>query len=223
MANTKGPPSDEPDNSGTTSTTRGILSLVLFVYLFGLWAVMASPLGGSYSSELSNRLLGVLQLYTQPLQLDVRSVPYYLYSGDPVDYEHLFRVELTSPSGETSVYTVPGDELGSGVRDPYRYQRLAKVVASQAEMGADTIPAEITKGIGQYFVKHAGGGKASVQCIRRRPQPLVLEFDGLVFSEDARDASYEDILYRSTVLVDSRGDFQVIKEMAAEHSAPTTN
>ncbi len=213
-------PSHSTDEVSLSPNTRGVISLVLFIYLFGLWVVMSSSLGGSYSSQLHERLMGVLQLYTEPLNLNVRSLPYYLYHGDQLDYEHFFRVEVTSPSGETTVYQVPGDQLGTGPADPYRYSRLAKLLAAEATIGGDTVPAEIAQGIGKYFLQQAGGGRVSLECIRRTPQPLMLEMDGRRYAADARDVSYEEPVYRATVLVDSQGAFQVIKEMAAEHSAP---
>lgn len=211
---------DSPNDGGLSSGTRSVISLVLFIYLFGLWVVVSSSLGGSHSSRLHEKVLPLFQLYTEPLNLEVRDSPYNLYSGMTTDYEHFFRVEVTSPSGEVTTHNVPGPMLGSGLNDSYRYERLAKIVALQAEMNDDTIPAEITKGIGQYFLRQTGGGKASIQCIRRRPQPMELEIDGQLYSADPRDASYENVLYRATVLVDSEGAFQLIKEMATEHVAP---
>jgi len=200
--------------------TRSVISLVLFVYLFGLWVVVSSSLGGGYSSLLHEKLLNLFQLYTEPLNLEVRASPYSLYSGTPADYEHFFRVEVSSPNGETNTYEVPGPMLGSGPRDPYRYQRLAKIVALQAEISDDTLPAEITKGIGQYFLRSTGSDKVSIRCIRRRPQPMELEIDGQIFASNPKDPSYESELYRATVLVDPEGSFQLIKEMATEHVAP---
>ena len=208
------------DEQGLSPTTRSIFSLLLFVYLFGMWVVVSSSLGGAYSSQLHEKLLNLFQLYTEPLNLEVRASPYNLYSGTPADYEHFFRVEVTNPAGEVQTYTVPGPELGSGLKDPYRYERLAKIVGVQAEVDDATIPAEISKGIGQYFLRQAGGGKVLIECVRRRPQPMELEIDGQQFAADPRDASYENVLYRATVLVDSEGAFQVIKEMATEHVAP---
>ncbi len=169
---------------------------------------------------LHEKLLNLFQLYTEPLNLEVRASPYSLYSGTPSDYEHFFRVEVNAPTGETNTYEVPGPMLGSGPRDPYRYQRLAKIVGLQAEISDDTLPAEITKGIGQYFLRQTGSNKVSIRCIRRRPQPMELQIDGQVYAADPKDPSYETELYRATVLVDSEGSFQLIKEMAAEHVAP---
>lgn len=220
MSKSKSPPPSPPESEVASPAARSIISLVLFAYLFGLWVVVSSSLGGGYSSMLHEKLLNLFQLYTEPLNLEVRVSPYNLYSGTPADYEHFFRVEATTPSGETETYEVPGPMLGSGPRDPYRYQRLAKIVGLQAEISDDTLPAEITKGIGQYFLRQTGSSKVSIRCIRRRPQPMELNIDGQVFAADPKDPSYETELYRATVLVDPEGSFQLIKEMAAEHVAP---
>lgn len=220
MPSTKPPAGESPDFAGLSPKTRSVISLVLFVYLFGLWVVVSSSLGGGYSSLLHEKLLNLFQLYTEPLNLEVRASPYSVYSGTPTDYEHFFRVEATSPEGEPQTYTVPGSMLGSGLKDPYRYERLAKIVGMQAEINDDTLPAEITKGIGQYFLRQTGSPKVSISCIRRRPQPMELQIDGQVFHENPRDPSYETELYRATVLLDSEGSFQLIKEMATEHVAP---
>lgn len=220
MSKSKSPPANASDTEVASPATRSVISLVLFVYLFGLWVVVSSSLGGGYSSMLHEKLLNLFQLYTEPLNLEVRASPYSLYSGTPSDYEHFFRVEVNAPTGETNTYEVPGPMLGSGPRDPYRYQRLAKIVGLQAEISDDTLPAEITKGIGQYFLRQTGSNKVSIRCIRRRPQPMELQIDGQVYAADPKDPSYETELYRATVLVDSEGSFQLIKEMAAEHVAP---
>lgn len=220
MSKSKSPPTEPSESEVASPGTRSAISLVLFAYLFGLWVVVSSSLGGGYSSLLHEKLLNLFQLYTEPLNLEVRASPYSLYSGTPADYEHFFRVEVKTPSGETEMYQVPGPMLGSGLRDPYRYERLAKIVALQAEISDDTLPAEITKGIGQYFLRSTGGDKVSIRCIRRRPQPMQLEIDGQVYAADPRDSSYETELYRATVLIDPEGSFQLIKEMAAEHVAP---
>lgn len=220
MSKTKSPPTNPSDSEVVSPATRSVISLVLFVYLFGLWVVVSSSLGGGYSSLLHEKLLNLFQLYTEPLNLEVRASPYSMYSGTPADYEHFFRVEVSSPNGENNTYEVPGPMLGSGPRDPYRYQRLAKIVALQAEISDDTLPAEITKGIGQYFLRQTNSNKVSISCIRRRPQPMELQIDGQVYAADPKDPSYESELYRATVLVDPEGSFQLIKEMAAEHVAP---
>ncbi|MEW4560932.1 hypothetical protein AB1K70_00290 [Bremerella sp. JC770] len=220
MSKSKSPPPNPADSEVASPGTRSVISLVLFVYLFGLWVVVSSSLGGGYSSLLHEKLLNLFQLYTEPLNLEVRAAPYSLYSGTPADYEHFFRVDVSSPNGEASTYEVPGPMLGSGPRDPYRYQRLAKIVALQAEISDDTLPAEITKGIGQYFLRATGSDKVSIRCIRRRPQPMELEIDGQIFASNPKDPSYESELYRATVLVDPEGSFQLIKEMATEHVAP---
>ncbi|PQO40300.1 hypothetical protein C5Y96_01635 [Blastopirellula marina] len=220
MSKSKSPPATTPDSEVASPATRSFISLALFAYLFGLWVVVSSSLGGGYSSLLHEKLLNLFQLYTEPLNLEVRASPYSLYSGTPADYEHFFRVEVSTPSGETETYEVPGPMLGSGPRDPYRYQRLAKIVGLQAEISDDTLPAEITKGIGQYFLRQTGSSKVSIRCIRRRPQPMELTIDGQVFAADPKDPSYETELYRATVLVDPEGSFQLIKEMATEHVAP---
>ncbi|PQO29296.1 hypothetical protein DTL21_24790 [Bremerella cremea] len=201
-------------------TSRGIVSLVLFIYLFGMWVVVSSSLGGRHSSPVQEKLLRFFELFTEPLNLGVRSSPYALYTGQSSDYEHFFRIEATTPEGETKTYQVPGPMLGSGLSDPYRYQRLAKIVAVQAEVSDDTIPAEITKGIGQYFIRLTGQRKVAIQCIRRRPQPMDLHIEGQQFSDDPRDASYEDVIYRAQVWVDELGAIEHIKEMATEHVAP---
>lgn len=220
MSKSKSPPASPPESEVASPAARSIISLVLFAYLFGLWVVVSSSLGGGYSSMLHEKLLNLFQLYTEPLNLEVRASPYNMYSGTPADYEHFFRVEVSTPSGEAETYEVPGPMLGSGPRDPYRYQRLAKIVGLQAEISDDTLPAEITKGIGQYFLRQTGSSKVSIRCIRRRPQPMELSIDGQVFAADPKDPSYETELYRATVLVDPEGSFQLIKEMAAEHVAP---
>ncbi|MBI1248092.1 hypothetical protein GC197_09650 [bacterium] len=220
MASNNPPSSDSSDSDSLGSTTRSILSLVLFIYLFVMWVVVSSSLGGNHASLAQDKLLPLFQPLTETLNLDVRASPYNLYSGNPEDYEHFFRIELTNPAGQVQTYQVPGPMLGSGLKDPYRYERLAKIVAMQAEISEDRIPAEICMGIGEYFLRQAGGGKVSLQCIRRRPQPMQLDIDGQQYSPDPRDASYEDIKYRATVLVDSEGAFQLIKQMADEHVAP---
>ncbi|RCS51870.1 hypothetical protein DTL42_09935 [Bremerella cremea] len=210
-----------PSADGVLSpTARGIVSLVLFIYLFGVWVVVSSSLDDSHSSPVHEKLLNFFRLYTEPLNLEVRAAPIPLYSGRPTDYEHFFRVELATDSGETQIYQVPGPELGSGLNDPYRYQRLAKIVGMQAEAGEDTIPAEITKGIGQYFIRLTGQRKLAIECVRRRPQPMELLIDGQQFAADPRDASYEDVLYRAQVWLDDHGAVEHIKEMATEHVAP---
>ena len=220
MSSKKDHAASELPDGVLSQNSRGIVSLVLFIYLFGMWVVVSTSLGGQHSSPLHEKLLNFFQLYTAPLNLEVRASPYALYTGLPSDYEHFFRVELSSPSGETETYEVPGPMLGSSIGDPYRYERLAKIVAVQAEYGEDTIPAEITTGIGQYFIRQAGGGKVAIQCIRRRTQPMDLEIDGQKYAADPRDPSYENVVYRAQVWVDSQGAFEHIKEMATEHVAP---
>ncbi|PQO47075.1 hypothetical protein [Blastopirellula marina] len=220
MSSKKDHSASESSDLVLSQNSRGVVSLVLFIYLFGLWVVVSSSLGGQHSSPLHEKLLNFFQLYTAPLNLEVRDSPYALYTGMPTDYEHFFRVELTTPSGEIETHNVPGPMLGSSLGDPYRYERLAKIVAFLAELGEDTGPAEITTGIGQYFIRQAGGGKVAIQCIRRRTQPMDLDIDGRKYSADPRDASYENVVYRAQVWVDAQGAFEHIKEMATEHVAP---
>jgi len=211
---------DEPTSPEIDSTTKGVISLLLFIHLFVLWVVMSTGTSMLHTSMLQDRLVGLFRPYTQPTNLEIQSAPYHLFSGRPDEYEHFFRVEHTSDSGDQTTYQVPGPELGGSWKDPYRYNRLAQLLSIQAELNDDTIPAEIVNGIGQYFIRRAGGGKVSVSCIRRNPQPMELVQDGQEFHADPRDASYENQTYRATVLFDSEGKFQVVKEMAAEHVAP---
>lgn len=210
----------QAESDGLGSNTRGIISLVLFVYLFCMWVVLSSVLGGPFSSPLQGKLLGFFGRVTQPLNLEVQSLPYYLFSGLSNDYEHFFRVEVAGPSGDISMHQVPGPELGSGLRDAQRYRRLAAIASLEAELGGDAVPAEVASGIGQYFLRSAGGGKVTVTCIRREPQPRDLELDGRIYLEDATDPSYETEMYTAVVLLDDQGSIQVIKQMAAEHVAP---
>ncbi|PQO38574.1 hypothetical protein [Blastopirellula marina] len=220
MSSKKDTIASPPADGVLSPTSRGIVSLILFIYLFGLWVVVSSSLDGPHSSPVHEKLLNFFQLYTEPLNLEVRSSHYALYSGSPADYEHFFRIELPDSNGETQAYQVPGPMLGSGLNDPYRYERLAKIVAVSAEANDDTIPAEITKGIGQYFIRLTGQRKLTIQCVRRRPQPMELQMDGQQFSADPRDASYEDVIYRAQVWLDDQGAIEHIKEMATEHVAP---
>jgi len=218
------PPADREskDAENRASIVQGLLSLAIFIYLFVQAVLMFNPIGQSYASTIHDNLMGVLMPMAQPLCLEVRGMNTRLYGGNQQDYEHFFRVVVTDESGNSQTYQVPGEQLGSGWRDTHRYQRLAEIVASHAEANIDDIPAVIARGIGAYFVRVSGGGKASVACIRRNPQPLDLQIDGQSFPADPRDPSYENEIYRAMVFPDEGGAFQVVKEMAAEHVAPLT-
>jgi len=214
--------SESTDAHGRAAVVRGLISLAIFIYLFVQAALMFNPIGQSYSSTLHENLIGVLMPLAHPFCLEVRGVNTRLYGGSQNDYEHFFRVVVTDEAGNVQTYQVPGEQLGSGLRDPHRYQRLAEIVASHTEANIDDIPAVIARGIGAYFVRVGGGGKASVACIRRNPQPLDLQIDGRSYPANPRDPSYENEIYKAMVFPDESGTFQVVKEMAAEHVAPVT-
>ncbi|MEX1040457.1 MAG: hypothetical protein WDZ51_07500 [Pirellulaceae bacterium] len=211
----------EESSESDSSVRQGLISLVLFIYLTGLWVVLSSSLPGDlYASGMQQRLLAFFQFYTQPLNVEVRGVPYYLYSGSDIDNNHFFEVEITAGRDQGQTIILPGEDQSHGTADRRRYQRLATIVAAQAQRMEDSFTAEIAKAVGGHVLRQRESNRCVVRCVGRSPQPMEFEFDGQVYSRDPYDISYREQAYEADVWIDSTGQVQAIKRSATQHSAP---
>ena len=162
----RAPPVGGPDVR-LPDAARTVISLLLFVHLFGLGLVFFSNFeGGDWDSTLLYNMKRVVRPYMYPLWLD-RPYHYHLTYAEELDFDHYIEGALTpADSSEAITIRLPDDELGPGLRRQ-RYQRLAWHFARRAQSDASSEVLPLAIGAGLLKQNHAA--RVQVRCLRKRP------------------------------------------------------
>jgi hypothetical protein len=149
---------------------RTVVSLLLFVHMFGLGLVFFSNFeGGDWDSTLLDGMKKVVRPYMYPLWLD-RPYHYHLTYGHELDFDHYIDVALVGHgSAEETIVRLPDDNLGVGPRRE-RYERLAWHFARRAAATApDPLNELLPLAIGAGVLKQNDAKRAQVRLFRKAP------------------------------------------------------
>jgi hypothetical protein len=162
--------SPEPGDDPAVHVPQGprtLISLLLFVHMFGLGLVFFSNFeGGDWDSLLLDRMKVAVRPYLYPLWLD-RPYHYHLSYGHELDFDHYIDVALVAPgSSDETVVRLPDDSLAIGPRRE-RYERLAWHFARRAALATpdELLPLAIGAGV----LKQNDAKRAQVRVYRKVP------------------------------------------------------
>jgi hypothetical protein len=231
-------PKPPPSAPGSLSDlTRSILSLVIVIHFCCVFVVLAS---GFRRSPMLSRLVGIFAPYTQGLDFDPGTIPYYHTLGREQDDDALLLVDLYPDSesplaGQTLIKTVslPANE-SRWLESRRRYLALAKIIQVNAPEGGESDPeqqerdaraAEVAKSVGRGIIveNRLENGKfprAVVRCVRRMSQPQNLAELNAGFPRDPTAAAYDMTLYTADVWIDEDGQTVIVKRAARNEQAP---
>ncbi len=203
---------------------RTIVSMLLFVHLFGLAIAIAT--GSDYGG--SDLLTGIkeqtpgLDSYLTQFWFH-RGYDYHLMNDQPLDYQFVVEATVNYSDGRSSQpMTMPWPELGPGERQQ-RYKQLAWSVAHYvARAGEDAMPSPIDTDRKSTLSGAIGAGilrgkpdaeSVAVRCLNHR-----LQTREEARSQDPNESNPNDPRYFSTfsnVMVKLDGDRPIIFEVLA--------
>ncbi len=207
------------------STWRGAASLLIFMHFFCVLVVLSS---NNMRSPLQTRLVRVFAFYTQLLNFDPNFTPFALTWGEVTD-DSVFVFDLYA-DGDKSVAqqkllkTVTLPDHGSKLLESQkRYFTLARELAMNAEgeNPQDDVTSEIARSLGKRIMRENEARRCVVRCVRRRSQPIDIEFllPGLPRDNPTAPA-YDVALYEADVWFDEDNQVQAIKRSARNEVAP---
>lgn len=215
-------PNSTSEPGSSTSTVQTVVSLLLFVYLFGVALAMLSY---TSASPIEQRLLEVMP-YLKVLDIDpVHSYPSlarwhltHFQAGDtqPVDVD--FRVEITSQGedGKEEVVTIPPP----GIWPPQRlrrYQSLANVMG--CVVGNEELEGLLPKAIAGSILRQAGSRRGKIRILAH-DLPSMEDLDSdRPERRDPNSSAYRRVVYEAQVLV-GRDSVNLLKTSAAGEVAP---
>jgi hypothetical protein len=216
-----------PDGSGRMvgPTARTVVSLLIFIHLCCVFAVMAANIK---RSPLETRIAETLAVYTQPLNFELMSVPYHLTHAEEADVDH--RLEIL-PQGKDPAVSESWIVLPSGgVHGSDRARRYQQIAATLAFFGTSQTPemeaasARLAQGIGENFLH-----EQRIRPQRIRSRRHVLQPPENVSSGDPQqmDPWNEDLYFRTpyeaNLIVNDDGTISVVKvDPEGEVARPVT-
>jgi hypothetical protein len=128
---------------------RALISFLLFFHMFAVVVALSS--GGARRAQLPSRLRDVpgLMNYLQLVYLDA-PFTYLLTTGDPMEFDHYFEVELRSSPTESTFVTLPSEESRLGI-NRLRYRQLATnavfPVENEIDQTISLLPEALARGV----------------------------------------------------------------------------
>ena len=211
----RGAPSDVAPPKELSGQLRNVVSLLIFIHLFG---VVTALFGNQYetASNLQMRVMSFLGPYTRTLWFDPQvTVGYHLTHAMEFEDDHL--VEVQGNDGNViGRYPDPQDGQ-TGLRGGLRYHRwraLMRRVAMNVEGENDEYLAQLGRAIGEHQLEAGDDTKLQLRIVRRRPIDLYNE----AATEDGPD-SY-DTVYTADVWRDDQGNVRLLKQVDTGEAAP---
>lgn len=211
-----------PDLSGGPSQgLRSVVSLVLFIHLFCVFAALSS---NYYPSDLQREFLARLRIYTQLFNFDL-FVPYNLTMAEPVDSNHRVEV-LPTGADETDAnawLALPDVGLKGGERRQ-RYERLGELMDTYIGQQREDPLALVTASVGEHFLHQRQVTPKQIRC--RRHSLVHPDLFTVPNPEPPRDPSASSefsVVYAADAVVDDEaGTVQVVKKEAIGEVAGAT-
>lgn len=215
--------SQSPIQADQPSVARSIVSLLIFVHLTCVFAVLFANFR---RSQLQADLVGVFRPYTQFFAFDPDFTPFYLVHG-PENDDRVIVVDLY-PRGDEPVATqqiaktvVLPDQGTRWLGDRRRYFMLSNVFAFYgSQEGYDDLSAELARAIGKRLMDENNMQAAVVKSVQRMSQPLNPADLLPGFPDDPTAPQYDVLLYVADVFYDSEGGVSVNKRAGLGEVAP---
>lgn len=203
------------------STTRSVVSVILFAHLFVVLAALCGGLspGRDGDQNLKERLREVVAPYSQSLNFDT-TARYYLThaTADDVDCRIEYLPKAGDPNTATDWVILESGIPGSEQRQ--RYQRLAEILAGLGDRQSDDAAAVVVAAIGEHLKSVRGDDIKQVRCFRH----MLQERDDVDGTNEARrnpdDTSYFVEVYRAQLVRIGGGRIQARRVGTAGQESP---
>lgn len=213
-------PASTPSEPSGDSPLHAVISVFLVVHLFCVFVALSANWS---SSQLQQRLLGVLRPYLQLLNFDPNLTPYHLTHATIDDVDHRLEILPAGRSVENDRdWTVLPEGGFRGAPSYKRLQRFAKTIAVLAEQENDDATAELARSTGAWAQHQRGVTPRQVRVRKHLLQTREAAFAGTATARDPNDASYFTTAYAANVLVDARGNVAVVKVSGRRDTALPT-
>ncbi len=216
--------SNPPENKSQQSAVLSIVSLLIFIHLCCVFAVLFANFR---RSRLQADLVGVFRPYTEYFKFDPDFTPFYLTHGGEND-DRVIVVELYPRGDEPvanqqAIKTVVLPDRGSAwLGDRRRYFGLANVLSFYGESDQfDDLSAEIARAVGRRLMDENNAKAAVVRSVQRMSQPA----DASVLlpgfpADDPTAPQYDVVGYEADVFYDEEGQVSVNKRAGRGEVAP---
>ena len=216
------------DDSATPSdeTVRSLVTLFLVLHLFCLFVAFWSSVS---PSPLQVRLLSVIRPYTRLLNFELPYSQYNLTHATDIDVDHRIEV-LAAEKEETDLkgwIVLP--DAGSRAGERYkRYQRFARQMARYNQLSSvfpdmAALASKLAQDTAANFVHQREIKPKEIRCRQHFLQPMDAITSGTKDERNPNSATFLRIPYAANVIVDDRGNVNVVKiDTAAEVAPPTT-
>jgi hypothetical protein len=194
-------------------TARTVASLVIFIHLCCVFAVMAANIK---RSPLEARIAETLAVYTQPLNFELMSVPYHLTHAEEADVDHRLEIlpQGKDPAVSENWIVLPAAGVHGSDR-ARRYQRIAETLAFYGTNPApemEAASARLAQGIAENFLHEQGIRPQRIRSRRHSLQPPENVSSG---DPQQMDPWNEDLYFRTpyeaNLIVNDDGTISVVK------------
>lgn len=210
------------ETTAPASTGQTVLSLLLFVYLFGVALAMLSY---TNASPIEQRVLEVMP-YLKVLDIDpVHTYPSlarwhltHFQTGDtqPVDVDFTVEITVQHEGGPDETVTIPPP----GIWPPQRlrrYQSLANVMG--CVIGNEEFEGLLPKAIAGSILRQAGSRRGKIRIVAHDLASLEDLDSDRKERRDPNGSAYRRVVYEAQVLI-GRDTVNLLKTSAAGEVAP---
>jgi len=206
--------SSDSEQRTAISTSRSLISLLIFAHFFFVFVAVAGNLA---PSELQLRILARFAFHTRLFNFDLNATPFHLTHATLEDVDHRIEVLPEGADVADSDRWIVLPDVGVRGSDRYqRYQRLARVMSFFAE--EEEVPALLAQATGASFLRQRGTRPKQIRCRKHMLQRWDVIRGGTPAQRDANSPEYFQVAYdaRCVLSGDSVG---VVKLAEASQAA----
>jgi hypothetical protein len=210
------PIADPPANG--SSPVRTIISLLIFIHLFGVSLAMLSY---TAASPVEQRILQILP-YLKALDIDpIHTYPslarWHLTHSMPTDVDYAVEVTAIKSDGGSQTINIPPPGIWPAQR-LRRYQSLANVMGNFVEN--EEYESLLPKAVAGSILRRAGSKRGTIRIIAHDLPTMEDLQSGRPERRDANSSTYRRRVYEAQVLVGDNGAVNLLKASAAGEVAP---
>lgn len=203
-----------PEPGLPSPTIRTVVSFLIIVHLFAIFAALVFTPG--MSSDLEQRFANVpiLRQYRQALDMNLPYTYHLTFGGEDLDFDHQLEVDLELPDGSHKLVMIPPTTAWPRTRYN-RYQMLAFNTA--LGVGQDGVESILPQGITAGLLDQYGATRANFRCRVH----LALGRDRIQAGADPQAAETWRTVYDAAIWKTADGQIRLLKQESASDTAPS--